>query len=217
MEESVRDVVFMWKDGGTSFEAAPGPDFKAMDRSAARAGRTTSRGFREHRSERPALLRTGTASLLGTRAALPSDRDPHHTYGCPSSYKPLEEYRRTGDDCSMQDLIQGKFQYEWVGGTAGPGGAFGPGPQYRATLHKPTLAQMGHQKGAALRRARLEAGGAGPGAGSPSASVFKMSKFANVPSKVKGLMRPPAAVVAAARVPTPAGSAAAGDEAAAAE
>lgn len=48
-EESVRDVVFMWKDNETSLDAAPGPDFRSMDKSAVHMGLTKSPEFRDFR------------------------------------------------------------------------------------------------------------------------------------------------------------------------
>lgn len=83
-EESVRDVVFMWKDGETTLDGVPGPDFRAMDKGAVGAGLTRSTDFRDFRRTNPATLRTGRDKMRASRRSmLPSDRDPMHTYGCP--------------------------------------------------------------------------------------------------------------------------------------
>jgi len=184
-EESVRDVVFMWKDNETSLDAAPGPDFRSMDKSAVHMGLTKSPEFRDFRKSHHMTLRTGRAGMRSTRSILPSDMDPAHTYGCPSSYKPLEEFRRTGEDCSMQDLIQGKFQFEWAAHATGD---MAGGTHAHRVVGKPTLAQMGHQRGAAERMRRLEASAGGPG--SPNTASLKLTKFLKVESKVKDIIHP---------------------------
>lgn len=75
----------------------------------------------------------------------------------------------------MQDLIQGRFQYEWVQQmpTGSPGGAMRS--RGRTTVSKPTLAQLGHQKGAEMRLAKQA-----QMAPEVAASQFKMSKVGHL-------------------------------------
>ena len=71
----------------------------------------------------------------------------------------------------MQDLIQGKFQFEWAAHATGD---MAGGTHAHRVVGKPTLAQMGHQRGAAERMRRLEASAGGPG--SPNTASLKLTK-----------------------------------------
>lgn len=63
-----------------------------------------------------------------------------------STAQPLEEYRRTGEDCKMQELIQGKFMYEWVEAHVADGNV---GVKKAIPPPRTTLATQGHAHGKA--------------------------------------------------------------------
>ncbi|CAG9467410.1 unnamed protein product [Pedinophyceae sp. YPF-701] len=171
--ESSRDVIMYWQEHRGAADEAPGPDFCTMNKLATINGNVTAKQHADFRKSNPVALPGAGETTRRTRATLPSDRDRRFTYGCPSSYKPLEVLRRTGEDCDMQSLMQGAYVYEWV--RANQSKEAIQREQNRKIEPRATLATEGHARGSAMRRA-----------GRPvrPSDTFKMKRFAGVKSKL---------------------------------
>jgi len=161
-----------WKEHEPNPNARPGPDFKAMNKAASHHGLTKAVEMRPFRETHYIQQKHGFDKIEKAAAVLPSDVDLGFSYGCPSSHKPLEEFRRSGVESKMQDLIQGRFMHDWVKDHI----TDSTGTVVSSKLHlvpRDTTAARGHREGA-MKKLAAEV----------EKSSWKMNKFSNVPSKI---------------------------------
>jgi hypothetical protein len=169
-----------WREHTPNPNAVAGPDFRTMNKLAVTSGLTKANQLREFRETNFVRQKQGYDKVRSAPASLPSDADPQFTYGAPSARKAPEDARRSGgEDSKMQDLIQGRFVYEWVEQRLGEETAAGAGAR-GPTENKPTLAARGHALGAQKILAKAAA--------VEEKEQWKMKKFQKAESKVAKFM-----------------------------
>lgn len=113
--EGAREVSMKWVEHRPNPDAKPGPDFKAMNKLAAIHEKTNSKEQRDFREHHPKTLKQGAVeNKLKQKQPLPSDQNPHHTFGRQTSCRPVEETRLTGQAAHIKNVVQGTFMNDWV-------------------------------------------------------------------------------------------------------
>jgi len=155
------DVVDNWADNDGSRGAVPARDFRALNKAAISSGHLDVRAMNEYRQAHDIRVRLGNEKGRAARGG--GNFDENTCFG-----------RGTRPSTPFGDLVSHGFRYDWVMQSE-PASAVA---QQRAK-QKPrgTIASMGHASRGAAIRAQADAA-------SPATKQWKMSKFANVQSKV---------------------------------
>lgn len=102
--ENAKQVVNNWKPHVANPHSKPGPDFKAMNKLATMNGLTGAPQQRSFRDTHMILMKEGRPL---TPPPLPSDKNPKHVYGQPTSHRTMDECRHLGSfEPKLKNVIQ---------------------------------------------------------------------------------------------------------------
>lgn len=147
--EGAREVTMLWKEHKSTLPATqlkPTADFKTLNKLAVDSGLTSAKELPNFRKEHMVTLKAPEEKPK-KQPALPSSKNPAHTYGMASAHRSAEAVRTFGpSDPPVKYLVQGAYYDEWVGKNLEKEATTSRERPYIPPA--PTRAAMGHSFGA---------------------------------------------------------------------